>query len=387
MNDIAASTPAATIQGRVDPAFARVRDAFAANFARDDAYREIGAALAVVRRGRLVVDLWGGHRDGARTQPWQRDTLINVYSTTKGVVATALALLVEDGKLDYAAKVTKYWPEFGAAGKEATTVAQLLSHQAGLTGFAQPTTMEDLYDWQRCTGALAQQAPFWKPGENASYHAMTWGYLAGELVRRIAGVSVGELIARRIAAPLQADVFVGLPQGQEPRVAQMRAPLLAPDLAALTQPQEALMALFNPQLDPEIPNQRAWRAAQIPAANGQATALGLARLYGAIGAGGSLDGAKLLSADTIRRMTQRQTGKTDLLLGFVDNWAMGYTFNQMGMLGPDPQTFGHGGWGGSFGAAHLEAQLGIGYVCNQMGAQLVGDPRMVGISNTIFECL
>jgi CubicO group peptidase (beta-lactamase class C family) len=385
MNDTCDS--ATVVLGRVEPGFERVREAFAANFRRNDDYRELGAALAVLHRGRVVVDLWGGHLDAARRHAWQRDTLINVYSTSKGLVATALAILVDEGRLDYGARVTKYWPEFGTAGKEATTVAQLLSHQAGLTGFAAPMSVEGLYDWSRCTAALAAQAPFWAPGTHASYHAMTWGYLAGELVRRSAGMPVGQFLAQRIAQPLNADVFIGLPEALESRVGQMRGPLSAPDLSALTQPQEALLALVNPQLAPEVCNARAWRAAEIPAANGQASALGLARVYGAIAGGGALDGVRLFSPGTLARMTQRQTGKTDLLLGFTDNWAMGYTFNQMGMLGPRASTFGHGGWGGSFGCADPEAEIAIGYVCNQMGGQLVGDPRMVALCNAVFEGL
>ena len=377
----------AGIKGSVAQGFESVRAAFAQNFARDDAYRELGAALAVYWRGEQVVDLWGGHADAARSCAWQRDSLVNVYSSSKGVSAVALAMLVEEGKLDYAAKVTKYWPEFGQAGKENTTVAQLLSHQAGLTGFTSPISTADLGDWQKCCEALAQQAPFWAPGENASYHAMTWGYLAGEVFRRAAGKTIGSYIAERISQPLKADVFIGLPKAQDTRVAQIYGPKISPDLSKLTQPPQALAALVNPQLDPQIPNQRSWRAAEIPAANGQASAQGLARIYGALAHGGELEGAKLLSPAGVQKMLQRQTGKTDLLLGFTDNWGMGMCFNQFGMLGPRPETFGHGGWGGSLGCADLETGVGIGYVMNQMGDQLVGDPRPVALLNTIFACL
>ncbi|HUP92779.1 MAG TPA: serine hydrolase domain-containing protein [Solimonas sp.] len=376
-----------SIQGRVAPGFERVRETFAAGFARDDAYQELGAALSVYRAGAPVVELWGGHTDAARTRAWQRDTLVNVYSTTKGLVATAVAMLVEQGRLDYADPVVKHWPEYGQAGKAATTVAQLLSHQAGLTGFVPTATQEDLYEWTRCCERLAAQAPCWPPGAQTSYHAMTWGYLAGELVRRCAGVSVGQFLAERIAGPLAADLFIGLPAAQDARVATLYGPKTPPDLASLTQPPEALLALFSPQLDPEVPNQHAWRAAEIPAANGLVSADGLARLYGALAAGGALDGVRLLSRAGIGRMLERQAGRTDLLLGFQDNWAMGMTFNQFGMLGPRAETFGHGGWGGSVGCADLETQVGIGYVCNQMGAQLVGDPRATALCTAVFECL
>jgi CubicO group peptidase (beta-lactamase class C family) len=375
------------VQGRVAKGFERVRDAFAANFGRADDYAELGAALAVYRAGQPVVDLWAGHRDAARSRPWQRDTLVNVYSTTKGIVATAVALLVEQGKLRYEDPVVKHWPEFGQAGKDKATVAQLLSHQAGLPGFAEPTTVEDLYDWQRCCDALARQPPMWTPGERTSYHAMTWGYLVGEVIRRVAGESVGALVAGRIAAPMAADVHVGLPRALDARVASMLRPRNPPDMGGVQLPPEAIAALVNPQLDGEVCNAPAWRAAEIPAANGHASADGIARVYAALANGGVLDGRRLLERETITRMTQAQMGRTDALLGFTDNWAMGLCFNQMNMLGPSPRTFGHGGWGGSIGAANLEAQVGIGYVCNQMGAQLVGDPRGAGLCHAVWECL
>jgi CubicO group peptidase (beta-lactamase class C family) len=376
------------VHGRVAPGFERVREAFAANFSRGDDYEEVGAALAVVRGGEPVVDLWAGHADRARSRPWQADTLVNVYSTSKGVTAAALAMLVDEGRLDYGDLVVKHWPEYGAHGKQRTTVAQLLSHQAGLSGFTEPTSPASIYDWDARCASLARQAPLWEPGAKTSYHAMTWGFLAGELFRRASGgITVGRWLAQRIAGPLRADVFIGLPAAEEHRVAEMLAPRTAPDLSALTQPPEALAALVNPQLEPEACNARAWRAAELPSVNGQASARGLARLYGAIANGGSLDGAKLLSPGAIARMTAIQRGRTDLLLGFTDNWSMGFCFNQFNMLGPSPGTFGHGGWGGSVGCADLGAKVGIGYVNNQMGAQLVGDPRQTALCGVIFECL
>lgn len=380
------ATPFA-VHGRVAPGFERVRDAFAANFERGDDYRECGAALAVYRAGHCVVDLWAGHADRARSRPWRRDTPINVYSTTKGIVATAVAMLIADGQLGYDDPVTKHWPEYGQAGKARTTVAHLLSHQAGLTGFVEPTNTEDLYDWRARCDALARQAPVWEPGTHTSYHAMTWGYLVGEVLRRASGRTIGQLVSERIAQPLSADVYIGLPAALEPRVAEMFGPLSPPDLSALTQPPEALMALVNPQLDPEICNARAWRAAEIPAANGQASAQGVARVYAALANAGELDGVRLLSPEAIARMTQIQARRTDLLTGFENNWALGVSFNQQGLFGRAPDAFGHSGWGGSFGCAHLDAQIAIGYVCNQMGPQLVGDPRGAGLCNAVFECL
>ena len=386
MNDTQAAPPLA-IQGRVDKGFERVREAFAANFSRGDDYEEVGAALAVYRAGKPVVDLWAGHKDRARTRPWQRDTLVNVYSTTKGIVAAAVAVLVEEGRLRYDDPVTKHWPEYGQNGKDKTTVAQLLSHQAGLPGFAEPTKVEDLYDWKGRCAALARQKPMWTPGRKTSYHAMTWGYLVGEVARRAGGQSIGQLIAETIAPRVAADFYVGLPASLDTLVAPMLRPRSAPDMSGTQLPPEAIAALVNPQLDGEVCNARAWRAAEIPAANGHGSANGVARVYAAMANKGQLDNQRLMKGETIMTMTQAQKGHTDALLGFTDNWAMGVTFNQMNMLGPSPKTFGHGGWGGSFGCANVEAQVGIGYVCNQMGAQLVGDPRGAGLCHAIFECL
>lgn len=381
----AASLP--PVEGTVEPGFERVREAFAGNFARTDVYAEVGAALAVYRKGRCVVDLWGGHADGARTRAWTRDTLVNVWSCTKGVTAACLALLVDEGRLRYDDLVRMHWPDFADAGKGGTTVEQLLSHQAGLQGFREPTTVDDLTDWQKCCERLAHQAPAWPPGTQTSYHAMTWGYLAGELLRRIMGESPGAFLSRRLAEPLRADLFIGLPEREESRVAEQLAPLSRPNLGGRRIPPEALVALNNPTVPATAPNDRAWRAAQIPAANGQASAQGLARLYAMIANGGALDGQRYLSKTTIARMSAVPVLREDLLLGLRDNWAMGFTRNAMGMMGPEPDAFGHSGWGGSFGCAHLASGISIGYVCNQMGADLTGDPRGRSLSEAIFASL
>jgi CubicO group peptidase (beta-lactamase class C family) len=380
--------PALAIEGTVAPGFEHVREAFASNFSRGDAYEDVGASLAVYRGGACVVDLWGGHRDAARTRAWTRDTLINVWSTTKGITAIAVALLVDRGKLSYGDLVAKHWPEFAANGKGGITVAQLLSHQGGLPGFTdEATTVEDFYDWDLVTSRLARQAPMWTPGTKNSYHAMTYGFLAGELVRRLSGMSPGAFVAREIAGPLRAEVLIGLDEMHEPRVAEMMKPSAPLDPATLNLPPEAIAALSNPSVEADRPNSRAWRAAQVPAANGHATAMGLARIYGAVADGGSLDGVRLLSPETIARMSEVQTTRGDLMLGFSPNWAMGFATNGIGVYGPNPRAFGHSGWGGSFGCADLDAKIGIGYTMNRMGADLVGDPRSKALCDAIFSRL
>jgi CubicO group peptidase (beta-lactamase class C family) len=376
------------ISGTVAEGFEAVREAFAANFALIGAYQEVGAAIAVYRHGRQVVDLWGGFADPARTRPWRRDTLVNVWSATKGLTATAVARLVDQGRLAYETRVAEVWPEFAAGGKAEVTMAQLMSHQAGLPGFAEATTIDDQLDWTSCVGKLARQSPAWAPGEATSYHAMTFGWLAGEIVRRVDGRTIGRFVSEEICGPLGADIFICLPEALEGRVAHIFGPKAQPDPTALASlPPAALMALVNPAQDPEAPNRRAWRAAEIPAANGQASAQGLARLYAALGGGGGVDGVRILSAETVAAMTTRAApdGRTDMFLGFTDSWGMGVALNTPGIYGPNPRAFGHSGWGGSFGCADPDAGIAIGYVCNQMGPDLVGDPRTGGLCAAALE--
>jgi CubicO group peptidase (beta-lactamase class C family) len=376
-----------TIGGFAAPGFEAVRDRFAANFQRDDAYQEVGAALAVYRGEERVVDLWAGWRDAAKTDPWTPDTLVNVWSTTKGVTAIAVARLVDQGRLDYDAPVARYWPEFAANGKAEVTVSQLLSHQAGLPGFAEPITLAEFYDWDTATRRLAAQAPMWAPGTKNSYHAMTFGFLAGELIRRASGQSVGEYLAAEVAGPLGADIHIGLPEALEPRVAPLIAPRIAAPFDPAAMAPEALVAVTNPNMEPTLPNDRAWRAAEIPAGNGQASARGLARLYAAAANGGALAGVSLMRRETVEAMIAVQTERVDLLLGVAPRWGRGVTRNPLGLYGPHPETFGHAGWGGSFGCADPGTGIAIGYVLNQMGERVVGDPRSSALAEAVFACV
>lgn len=378
---------AISIEGQVAPGFERVADCFAANFERDDGYREIGASFAVYRRQELVADLWAGWRDAARTVPWTRDTLVNVWSATKGVTALAVAVLVDRGLIDYRARVARYWPEYAQNGKAETTVSQLLSHQAGLPGFAEPTPISDFYDWQTVTTRLARQAPMWPPGEKNAYHAMTYGFLAGELVRRASGRSVGRFLAEELAGPLKADLFIGLPQAEEGRVAPLVAsPTQAPfDVAAM--PPEARAGVTNPDMKPTLPNERAWRAAEIPAGNGHATAVGLARLYAVAANGGEFDGARLMSPATIAALNTVQTERVDLGVGIAPRWRNGVHGSVLEMFGPNPEAFGHCGWGGAFGCADVQNSVSMGYVINQMGDRSIGDPRGAALSSAVYACL
>lgn len=383
MSALAADT---AICGFVAPGFEPVREAFAANFIRAEPLREVGAALSAYRHGEHVVDLWGGHRDAARTRHWTRDTLANIYSTTKGVVAVAIAMAVERGLIDYAAPITRYWPEFAAQGKDRATVAQALSHQAGLPGFAAPTAPEDIYDFEACCAKLTAQAPAFPPGENTCYHAGTFGFLAGEIFRRATGATLGAFIARHIAAPLGADLYLSTPASEDRRIAPMIGPSAPPDLAAFNLSPIAMMAMTNPNLDPAQANTRAWRAAELGAMNMHATADGVARVFGALANGGTLGEVSIVTPAAIARMCEVQSKRMDLLLGFEAHWAHGLAMNTTGVFGPNPHAYGHTGWGGSFGYADPVSGIGASYVMNRMGPDLIGDARAVALANAIAAC-
>jgi CubicO group peptidase (beta-lactamase class C family) len=366
----------ASIGGFVAPRYLPVRDAFVTNFRREDQHRELGAALTAYHHGECVVDLWGGHADVAQSRPWTADTLVNVWSTTKGITALALAVLVERGFISYRQRVAEIWPEFAAAGKADVTIAQVMSHRAGLPGFQAPTSTEDLYDWQACCAKLAAQAPVFPPGSVSCYHTITYGYLAGEIVHRVIGRRVGEFIGESLAGPLGADFYVGLAASLDARVADLVAPRGIPDAGVAAElPRPVQMATQNPALDPRVTMTRAWRAAEIPALNGHASARGIARLFAMVANGGRLGDVCALSPASIAALSARGGDGADLLLGFDPGWAMGVSQNPRGNYGPNPLTIGHSGWGGSFGCADPQSGLAIGYVCNRMGSGLIADPR------------
>jgi CubicO group peptidase (beta-lactamase class C family) len=372
----------ANVEGFTALGWERVRDAFAANFEQG---REIGASYAVVRDGALVVDLWGGHRDRARTRRWSEDTLVNVWSTTKGLASLCVALLVERGKLSYEQTVASVWPEFAANGKSGLTVAQLLSHQGGLSGLREPIVARDFADHAKIASLLAAQAPFFAPG-TSGYHAITHGFLTGELVRRATGLTLGEFFRREIAEPLGADAWIGLPEREDARAAEIVPPEGGANMPLPEHPA-ARAALGNPPLDPALPNERWWRACELPAANGQANAKALARIYGVLARGGEQDGRRYLSRETLAEARRERVQGTDLVLQVPMQWAAGWMLNGLGIYGPNASTFAHAGWGGAFGAADPEAKLGIGYAMNQMFPNLMGDPRSLTLLEATYACL
>ena len=385
-----------SIDGTCDAAFLPLKEAFAENFrSRGD----VGAALSVVAGGRTVVDLWGGDR--APGQPWERDTIVNVWSSTKGAVALAAHMLVDRGLLDLDEPVATYWPEFAAAGKETLPVRYLLSHRAGLCGARDPIGLDDLPDWSKVTGILAATEPWWEPGTKSGYHALTFGYLVGEVIRRVSGRSVGRFVAEEIAGPLGAEILIGLDDAAIARCAQLSMDAPPPDSAnaamfAQLDPA-ALAALMNPSMAApaaaDIGCTDQWRRAEIPAANGHATARGLATMYAVLANGGEHNGVRLLSAEATAGVREGQGATVDVVLGIGNGglpseWALGYILSgDQCLFGPNPVSFGHGGYGGSFGMADPEAVASLGYVMNYMGNNLVGDPRQVALHTALYECL
>jgi CubicO group peptidase (beta-lactamase class C family) len=380
------------IGGTCEPRFARVREAFAANFARG----EVGAALAVYVDGRLVVDLFGGHADAARTRPWKPDTIVNVYSTTKGMTAICANRLAEQGKLDLDAPVARYWPEFARAGKERIPVRWLLSHQAGVPALSKTVPREGRYDWRYMTEALAEQKPWWEPGTKHGYHALTYGYLVGEVVRRVDGRSLGVYFRDEVARPLGLDFWIGLPDSEHARCADMiPAPPTPPGApnpfaAAAANPESLVGRVFgNPPLEPGSVNTPEWRRAEIPAANGHGTARSLARVYGALAVGGTLDGAQVLSRAQIERASAEQAfGNDEVLAPIPTRFGLGFMLTQpLIPFGPNPRSFGHPGAGGSIAFADPDARLGFAYVMNQMQVGLAGDARGFALISTVYAAL
>ncbi|OIK26120.1 EstA family serine hydrolase [Streptomyces malaysiense] len=384
---------AAGIHGFCDPRFGAVREAFEENFRTR---RELGAAVAVTLGGETVVDLWGGWADGDRTRAWGRDTLVNVWSTTKGPVALCAHLLADRGLLDLDAPVARYWPEFAAAGKEKVLVRHLLSHRAGLSGLREPHSLQDLYDWELTTARLAATEPWWEPGTRSGYHALTYGFLVGEVVRRISGLKPGAFLKREVTGPLGIDFSVGLPAGEYGRAAELtRTPASREEerssafgrLDRLT-----LAAMANPAIGTAQANTPAWRAAEIPAANGHGTARAVAALYGVLAGRGSFGGRRILTPGAAERVREGQGGCVDLVLGAglggaseagLGLWLSG----PRGAYGPNPRAFGHDGFGGSCGLADPEAGVSLGYVMNRMGPHIMDDPRKMALIDALYSAL
>ena len=379
--------------GTVEPRFEGVREAFAENFEK---HGEVGAAVCAYVDGRRVVDLWGGVKTPGSTEPYTADTPQLVFSTTKGIAAIAAHMLAQEGRLDFDAPVTRYWPEFGAAGKEGMPARWLFSHKAGLAALDRPIVLDDVVRWTPAVDALAAQAPLWQPGSAHGYHTYTFGWLTGEVIRRITRDTVGRFVAERIAGPLGAELWIGLPERENARVAPIVPP--APPPPGTEIDPDKLDPLTRRMLDPTsitfrsfamIPpaefNGYAFRSSEQPAGTGIGTARALARIYAACI--GRLDGVRLLEAGTVAQATATQARGDDLVLTYETHYGTGFQlpFPFRPMAGEG--SFGHYGSGGSVGFANPRLGVAFGYVMNRMGPVWGVDPRTAALVEALLESL
>ncbi len=382
MSDVIERFP---VRGLCEARFEGVREAFQANFERG---ADIGASVAIMLDGRLVVDLWAGARDAAARTPWARDTIVAVASTTKTATALSALLLADRGELDVDAPVARYWPEFAQAGKEGVLVRHCLGHTAGLPGWEpRLTAMEDLYDWEKCTGVLAAQAPWWEPGTQSGYHAVTQGYLVGEVIRRITGQSVGTFFRTEIAEPLGAEFHIGVRPEFDARIGESIPPQ-TPEQPAQTTPGSITMRIHdNPPLPRERWGETAWLRAEIPAGNGFANARGVAAISTLLACEGAANGKQLMSAEGAARIFYRQSNGPDL--GFLApvSWGLGYALSLFGMDFHGRKVCFWGGSGGSLIVVDIEARMTFAYVMNKLEGAPFGDPRNASILRAVYRAI
>ncbi|KAI1343642.1 beta-lactamase [Xylariaceae sp. FL0016] len=357
----------AEVQGHCDAKFQRVREIINEFLASGE---EVGLSLAVNVDGRDVVDLWGGHADVEKARPWKRDTIVNVWSTTKILSSLAVLKLADEGRLSLDDKVAKHWPEFAANGKQDIEVRHILAHSAGLAGWAEPLTLERMCaDLPGSTAMLAAQAPMWPPGTASGYHALTMGHLLGEIVRRVSGLSLTEFVSKKLAAPVDADLQIGCREADWPRVADVIPP---PAVELFHAPPDSIaMKMLNPLPDPAYANTPTWRRAEVGAANGHSNAQGLVRVLKAVTLAGQQNSPGLLSKETVDSIFREQTNGADLGMGLMFRYGMGMALRLDGGsclddFLPEGRVCAWGGWGGSMGVMDLERKVTITYAMNKM---------------------
>ncbi|THD74237.1 MAG: class A beta-lactamase-related serine hydrolase [Phenylobacterium sp.] len=371
------------ISGTAPPRFAAVKDAFAANF---EAGLELGARFTLVQAGETVLDIWAGHADRAKTRAFDQRTLTPIFSTGKAVVALLIARLVDETKLAYDQTVASVWPEFAQAGKGAITIEQLLSHQAGLSGFPDPMEPSEWFDWDAICAKLAAMAPLWPPGTASGYHPVTFGYLTGEIFKRVEGRTMGTALREDLAGPFGLDLWIGTPDSEAGRIAELQRPSALPDFGHVNAATRA--AFLTPWSQPGGRSAAEWRRMEIPSANGHATAEALARLMGALANDGWLDGEDILSPALVGEMARERIRGQDRVLPFVMSWGAGVMRNETEHpWGPANQSFGHSGWGGSCAFADPETRLAGAYVMNKQSTQLMGDDRAKRLIEAAYASL
>ena len=377
----------ADIQGSCDDRFAAVRAALQRNL---DSGEDLGASIVLDLDGQIAVDLWGGYAGEAAATPWERDTIVNVWSTTKTVTSLAALMLADRGELDVDAPVARYWPEFAAAGKQDVLVRHLLSHTSGVSGLDQPAVVEDLYDWEKSTARFAAQAPWWEPGTASGYHALNFGHLIGEVLRRITGTSLKQFVAAEIAGPLGADFQVGAAESDWGRISPVIPPPPLPfDLEALGMDSPTVKTMTGPVVDATYANTPAWRNADIGAANGHGNARSVARILSVISRGGEVGGVRLLRPETIELIFREQANGVDVVLGVPLRFGIGYGLPQLDTLPyvPDDKICYWGGWGGSVIIMDVGRRMTISYMMNKMGPGIIGSQRSEDYVRAIYASL
>lgn len=364
----------------VAPGFEPVLDAFEANFAQG---LEIGAGFCATLEGEVVVDIVGGFADRAKTQPWAHDTLVPVYSTTKPIASMVIAQLVDQGLMGFDDPIGWLWPEFTAHGKD-VTIAQAMSHQAGVPGFLDPIDPALWLNPPALAAALAQIAPMWTVGTANGYHPLTFGYIVGELAMRAGGISLGTHLRQHICEPLGLDFWIGLPDEHHARCAQIAKPTSVVNLGAITPERKA--AFLTKWAAPDRGGAE-WRRAEIPSANGHGTARAVASLYGAFANDGRIGGTQAISSATMADFTRSRIQGDDLVLPYNLEWAAGVMRNSNAIYGANPNTLGHSGWGGSGAFGDPDARLSAAYVMNRQTTALLGDERAGRLWAALYSCL
>ena len=376
----------AEVHGTADAKLEGIRDVLAERLDAD----ELGASIVVDVDGETLLDIWGGWCDEARTTPWVEDTIVNVWSTTKTVTSLAALMLVDRGLLDPYEKVAAYWPEFGDNGKDQVELRHLMSHTSGVSGWEQPFAVEDMYDWELSTSRLAAQAPWWEPGTASGYHAQNQGHLVGEVIRRVSGKTLKQFVAEEIAGPLGADFQIGAVESDWGRIAPVvPPPPLDIDLAALDPDSPMFKTFTGPAATADAANTPGWRRADMGAINGHGNARSVARMLSSLALGGTVDGVKLLSQDTIDLIFDEQSHGPDLVLGVNLRFGIGYAL-------PETQTLPYvaqgkscywGGWGGSVILSDLDSRTTISYMMNRMAPGIIGSDRSEAYVRAIHDAL
>jgi CubicO group peptidase (beta-lactamase class C family) len=377
----------ADVSGSCDARFEPVKDALAA---RLESGEELGASIVVDVDGDTVVDIWGGWRDADHRSPWTEDTITNVWSTTKTVTNLAALMLVDRGKLDPYAPVAKYWPEFAENGKERIEVRHILSHTSGVSGWEAPFAVEDMYDWDSSTRRLAAQKPWWEPGTASGYHANNQGHLVGEVVRRVTGQHLKAFVAQEIAGPLGADFQIGAAESDWERIAPVIPPPPLPfDLDALDHDSPVYKTFTGPAADAAMANTPGWRRADMGALNGHGNARSVARILKSLALGGTVDGVRLLSPDTIGVIFDEQSHGPDLVLGVPLRFGIGYALPETETVPYVPQGRAcyWGGWGGSLILMDLGRRTTISYVMSKMAPGIIGSDRSESYVQAVHSCL